>query len=171
MSPVQGVQSNHCPNQLFRAEGPRCSSLRIEFRPRKDTRHNNALKLAEYALYLAKTNRDRHQKIQDFMQKNDSATVAVELPVFFDPSDLSNKEKESYGIELPRTITGHIEILQVRFDRIHVLDFKPGAKKEDKRSAEQVFLYTLALSKRTSIPLSHFTCAYFDDENYFQFHP
>jgi transposase-like protein len=161
----------HCPNKLFRSEGPRCSSLRIEIKPRKDTKHNNAPKLAEYALYLAKTNRDRHQKVQDFMLINDSATVAVELPVFFNPKELTNKEKRTYGIKLSRTLTGHIDILQVRFNKIHVLDFKPDARKDDRRAAEQVFLYTLALSKRTKIPLSSFICAYFDDRNYFQFNP
>lgn len=105
------------------------------------------------------------------MLVNDSATVAMELPVFFNPKELTYKEKRVYGIDLSRTLTGHIDILQVRFNKIHVLDFKPDAKKEDLRNAEQVFLYTLALSKRTGIPLSAFTCAYFDDKNYFQFSP
>jgi len=160
-----------CPKKLFTSEGPRCSSLRIEFNPRKITKNNNALKLAEYALLLAKTNRQRHEQVQDFMLVNDSATVAVELPVFFNPKELTVKEKKTYGIDVSKVLTGHIDILQVRFDKIHVLDFKPEAKKEDKKAAEQVFLYTLALSKRTGIPLSNFTCAYFDDKNYYQFNP
>lgn len=162
---------NHCPHKFFHSQGPRCSSLKIEIKPKKATKYNNAPKLAEYALHLAKTNRNRHQKIQDFMLINDSATVAVELPVFFHPKELSGREKKNYGIELSKTLTGHIDILQVRFNKIHVLDYKPDAKKEDRRAAEQVFLYTLALSKRTKIPLMSFACAYFDDKNYFQFDP
>jgi hypothetical protein len=161
----------HCPNKVFRSKGPRCSTLRIPFKPRKVTKQNNALKLAGYALQMAKSNRDRHQKIQDFMLINDSATVAIELPVFFNSNELTNKEKSTYGIDFLGTLTGHIDILQVRFNKIHVLDFKPDANKEDLHSAEQVFLYTLALSKRTGIPLSTFTCAYFDNMNYFQFSP
>ncbi|UCG70586.1 MAG: hypothetical protein JSV09_06095 [Thermoplasmata archaeon] len=59
--------------------------------------------------------------------------------------------------------------MQVRFNNIHVLDYKPDAKKGDKRAAEQVFLQVLVLSKRTNISLRNFTCAYFDDANYYQF--
>ncbi len=102
---------------------------------------------------------------------NDSATVAIELPVFFHSKELTNREKRTYGIDFSGILTGHIDILQVRFNKIHVLDFKPDAKKEDMHYAEQVFLYTLALSKRTGIPLSDFVCAYFDNMNYFQFSP
>jgi len=49
--------------------------------------------------------------------------------------------------------------------------YKPDAKRRDKFAAEQIFLYGLALSKRTEIPINNFVCAYFDDKNYFQFSP
>ena len=161
----------HCPDKFFQSNGPRCSTMRIPFKPRKATKQNNAPKLAGYALQMAKYNRDRHQKIQDFILINDSATVATELPVFFNSNELTNKERRSYGIDFSGTLTGHIDILQVRFNKVHVLDFKPDAKREDLHSAEQVFLYSLALSKRTGIPTSALTCAYFDDSNYYQFSP
>lgn len=160
-----------CPNHLFSAEGPRCSSLRIEFKPRKVTKHNNAPKLAQMGLLLAKTNKKRHEKVQDFMLVNDSATIATEPPVFLQPSELTKSEKQSLDLKLAEPLTGHIDILQVRLNQIHVLDFKPEARKDDRRAAEQVFLYSLALSKRTDIPLENFTCAYFDDRNYYQFKP
>ncbi|UCE39159.1 MAG: PD-(D/E)XK nuclease family protein [Thermoplasmata archaeon] len=102
---------------------------------------------------------------------NDSATVANEIPVFLYPNEIKQKQEKVMGIKLSDTLTGHIDILQVRFNNIHVLDFKPGAKKGDRRAAEQVFLYALALSKRTNIPLDNFICAYFDDLNYYQFKP
>jgi transposase-like protein len=161
----------HCPNKFFRSKGPRCSTLRVPFKPRKATKQNNAIKLAGYALQMARSNRDRHQKIQDFMLINDSATVAIELPVFLSSNELTNKEKRSYGLDFSGTLTGHIDVLQVRFNKIHVLDFKPEAINNDLRFAEQVFLYTIALSKRTNLPLSNFICAYFDHKNYFQFSP
>ena len=104
------------------------------------------------------------------MLVNDSATVAIELPVFLQPNELTKNHQKTYGIELSDTLTGHIDILQVRFNQIHVLDYKPDAKKTDRRAAEQVFSYTLALSKRTNIPLENFTCAYFDENDYFEFH-
>ena len=162
---------DHCPQELFRAEGPRCSSLRIDVKPRRVMKYNNAPKLAEFALLLAKTNKERHEKVQDFMLVNDSATIAIELPVFLHPNELTKNEQKHYAIELSDTLTGHIDLLQVRFNQIHVLDYKPDAKKTERRAAEQVFLYTLALSKRTNIPLENFTCAYFDERNYYQFKP
>ncbi|MEE9151613.1 MAG: PD-(D/E)XK nuclease family protein, partial [Thermoplasmata archaeon] len=157
--------------ELFRAEGPRCSTLRIDIKPIRVTKYNNAPKLAEFVLHLAKTGKDRHEKVQDFMLVNDSATIAMELPVFLESNELTKKEQKAYGIELSDTLTGHIDLLQVRFNQIHVLDYKSNAKKRDLKAAEQVFLYTLALSKRTKTPLKNFTCAYFDDRNYYQFKP
>lgn len=162
---------DRCHHELFRAESPRCSSLRIDIKPRRDTKHNNALKLAEYALTLAKTNKERHEKVQDFMLVNDSATIAIELPVYLHPDELTKNQKKTHCIELPDTLTGHIDLLQVRFNQIHLLDYKPDAKKTDRKAAEQVFLYALALSKRTSIPFENFTCAYFDENAYFQSKP
>jgi ATP-dependent exoDNAse (exonuclease V) beta subunit len=162
---------NHCPHELFRAESPRCSSLRIDIKPKKVTKHNNATKLAEFALILAKTNKERHEKVEDFMLINDSATIAIELPVFLHPNELTKNQKKTHAIELSDTLTGHIDLLQVRFNQIHVLDYKPDAKKTDRKAAEQIFLYALALSKRTHVPLENFTCAYFDEESYYQFRP
>ena len=162
---------NRCPNDIFKKEGPRCSSLRIDIKPRKVMRSNNAPKLARYALTLSKSNKDRHTRTQDFMLINDSATIAIEIPVFLHPQELSKNMKKELGIDINKVLTGHIDILQVRFNQIHVLDIKPDAKGSDKGSAEQVFLYTLALSKRTNIPLMNFTCAFFDDNNYYQFKP
>ena len=51
------------------------------------------------------------------------------------------------------------------------LDYKPDAKKTDKTAAEQLFLYALALSKRSGIPMRKIACAYFDENNYFQLSP
>jgi len=162
---------NHCPHKIFEREGPRCSSLRIDIKPKKVTKYNNALKLAEFALTLAKSNKERHEKVKDFMLINDSATIANEVPVFLNQKELTRKQRKAFGTELKDTLTGHIDILQVRFNQIHILDYKPDAKKGDRKAAEQVFLYALALSKRTNIPLKNFTCAYFDDRNYYQFKP
>ena len=52
-------------------------------------------------LELAKTKSERHQKIEEFFLINDSATVAVEVPVYL-------TEKES-GIKKP--LTGHIDLI------------------------------------------------------------
>jgi hypothetical protein len=48
------------PESAFKS-GPRCSQLRIDLKAQKTTKHNNAPRLAELALTLAKINRERHQ--------------------------------------------------------------------------------------------------------------
>jgi len=158
------------PETPFQA-GPRCSELRIDLKPRKTTKHNNAPRLTELALTLVKTNHERHQKVEDFFLINDSATIATEVPVYINPRELSIKEQKDYGINLEEPLSGHIDILQVRWNTIHILDFKPEAKLSDKPAAEQLFLYALALSKRINTPISKINSAYFDDKNYFQIQP
>jgi len=66
-------------------------------------------------------------------------------------------------------ITGHIDILQIRNGMVHILDYKPSARKV--RPVEQLTLYALALSRLTTLRLYHFKCAWFDEEDYFEFSP
>jgi len=90
------------------------------------------------------------------------------VPVYIKPGELTKSEQKYYGLTLDEPLSGHIDILQQRFTKIHILDYKPDANKNDKASAEQLFLYALALSKRTGIPMRKIAYAYFDDKNYFQ---
>jgi hypothetical protein len=157
--------ADHCPNELFqRSDNARCSDgnmpdlgLRLV---RKDT---NAVDLAKLGLLLAKHSRDRHPAIQSFMLANDSATIAVEVPVYLHPN-------EAPDLKLTNALTGHIDVLQIRGDRVWILDYKPDAKRE-KRAKYQLYLYARALSVRTGIPLSDFGLAYFDDKDYFEVMP
>ena len=71
--------------------------------------------------------------------------------------------------ELPKLITGHIDILQIRNGMVHILDFKPRAEKE--RPIEQLTLYAMALSRLTGLRLFEFKCAWFDEKDYFEFFP
>jgi len=146
---------DNCPNNLFDA-GKRCSEINLNLELNKRRKFNYACKLAELALKITKDNRKRHQIIQDFMLINDSSTIATEIPVYFEHKN--------------NMMTGHIDILQMRFNKLHVIDYKPGAKKE-RKATSQVYLYALALSKITKIPLNKFVCAYFDDRDYFEFEP
>jgi len=74
-----------CPSQPFQF-GTRCSSLRINIKPRKTTKHNNAPMLAELAQTMAITNRERHQKVENFFLINDTASIAIEVPVYLYPN-------------------------------------------------------------------------------------
>jgi len=89
-----------------------------------------------------------------------SLPLLGEIPVYL-------TENES-GFDKP--LTGHIDILQVRNNRLQVLDYKPEAE-SGKKAPQQLTLYALALGKRTQIPLKGITCAYFDQNAYFQFTP
>jgi ATP-dependent exoDNAse (exonuclease V) beta subunit len=66
-------------------------------------------------------------------------------------------------------ITGHIDIVQIRKGLIHILDYKPGAKRE--KPIAQLTIYALALSRLTGLRLYDFKCAWFDENDYFEFYP
>ncbi len=151
-----------CPDEIFE-QGQRCSGTIIEnvHLRRERTKDNNAVLLARLALLLAKRNKDRHPTIQDFMLKNDTATVAVEVPVYLYPNEV-----QELGIKEP--ICGHIDFLQIRWDKVWILDYKPDAKFNPVKSLHQIYLYKLALSKRTGIPLKSICAAYFDGKDYFE---
>jgi transposase-like protein len=155
-------------NKMFK-DGLRCSDFPFElsFPKPKITKYetNNATKIAGLGQEMARTNKERHQAIEDFFLINDSATIAIEIPVFLTP-----KEARTYEISIPKTLTGHIDILQVRNNRMHILDYKPEAQ-SDKQAVEQLTLYALALGNRTKIPPRKMICGYFDENGYFQFKP
>jgi len=71
--------------------------------------------------------------------------------------------------DLPKLITGHIDIVQIRNGQIHILDYKPNAAKE--RPIEQLTIYALALSRLTGLKVFNFKCAWFDEKDYFEFFP
>jgi hypothetical protein len=52
---------------------------------------------------------------------------------------------------------------------IHILDYKPKAKTE--KPYTQLTLYALALSRLTGLKPHDFKCAWFDENDYFEFFP
>ena len=50
-----------------------------------------------------------------------------------------------------------------------ILDYKPGANKL--KPIDQLTTYALALSRKLNLPLYYFKCAWFDENNYFEFFP
>jgi hypothetical protein len=129
---------------------------------------------------------------------NDSVTVATEVPVYITKEDLehfrvklgfeySNKNLAADAISehpnaeiaatsnqlslepLPKIITGHIDLVQIRNGQVHIMDYKPNAQKE--QPIDQLTLYAMALSRLTGMRLFEFKCAWFDENNYFEFFP
>ncbi|MBI3335479.1 MAG: PD-(D/E)XK nuclease family protein [Candidatus Portnoybacteria bacterium] len=133
---------------------------------------NAAVRYANFVLQAVANNKLRHEKLQEFMLANDSVTVATEVPVLLDPDDVHHFKHElnfTVPLDIKKPITGHIDFIQVQNGMIHILDYKPSAKKE--KPIDQLTLYALALSRLTTIRLYHIKCAWFDRENYFEFFP
>ena len=136
------------------------------------SKQNLANKLCQLALNLAKSNKDRHQAIQDFMLTNDSTTIATEVPIYLTKDDLLYFLSKGFSInpqDYSTPVTGHIDILQIRNNLIHILDYKPEAKKQ--KPIGQLTIYALALASKTKLVLKDFKCAWFDENNYFEFFP
>jgi ATP-dependent exoDNAse (exonuclease V) beta subunit len=148
-------------DHIFQAKNiMRCSTLantinipKPKIRPIKSS---PACRMTSLAQELVKTKKQRHEKVEEFFLVNDSATVAVEVPVY-----LTKEESE-----FPKALAGHIDMIQVRSNRVHILDYKPD---REGNATNQLLLYAMCLKKRTG--LSDITCAYFDENGYHQFTP
>ncbi len=102
---------------------------------------------------------------------NDSVTVAVEIPVYLTREDMDYYRANRFELGFDsHIITGHIDFLQIRNNYLHILDYKPEARKE-KHAHVQLTIYALALARRANLPLRHFKCAWFDEHDYFEFFP
>ncbi len=126
---------------------------------RKRAGSNSAIECAKSALCNVRDNKARHLAVQDFMLANDEATIACEVPVYLAPWEVSGMD---------RPLSGHIDILQIRGDRVWILDYKPNARYNVQAYLTQVFLYGVCLSRRTEIPMEQIGLAYFDDRDYFE---
>ncbi|OGJ16315.1 MAG: hypothetical protein A2632_01245 [Candidatus Pacebacteria bacterium RIFCSPHIGHO2_01_FULL_46_16] len=169
---------SECPHQYCQ-DNQRASEAPLAFSKKQmivRAKQNYATKLATFVLQSVTERRQRHEALQKFMIANDSVTVATEVPVYITKDDIEHLQTQLgfaiYGepqAELPKLITGHIDILQIRNGQIHILDYKPNAEKE--QPIEQLTLYALALSRLTGLRLFEFKCAWFDEEHYFEFFP
>lgn len=164
-----------CPHQLFKTTKNRASEYKNVFnldQVKIVSKDNAAVRTANFVLQAVANNKLRHEKLQEFMLANDSVTVATEVPVLLEPDDIHHFRHElnfDIPLDIEKSITGHIDFIQVRNGMIHILDYKPSARKE--KPIDQLTIYALALSRLTTIRLYHIKCAWFDKENYFEFFP
>lgn len=166
-----------CPHKIFQENDRRSSSQKNTFvldQVQITRRDNAASRMARFALQATPNNKLRHETLQEFMLVNDAATVAVEIPITLTGRDIQHFEDTS-GFTIPlalkpeEIITGHIDFVQLRGDSIFILDYKPGAKKD--KPVAQLTIYALALARLTGLRLYDFTCAWFDDKDYYEFYP
>jgi transposase-like protein len=185
--------SSETPHQYF-SEGERMSDVRSKFSTADmivKSKTNYANRLAKFVLQTVPENKARHEALQRFFIANDSCTVATEVPVYIRKEDIEHMQNilkfevlGENGLEfkrpaaevakkkhssLPKLLTGHIDLVQIRNGQVHIMDYKPNAAKE--RPIEQLTWYALALSRLTGLRLFEFTCAWFDEKDYFQFFP
>jgi len=85
---------------------------------------------------------------------NDTATIATEIPIYIKEQNL----------------TGHIDILQIRFHKIYILDYKPEPFNKE-QAITQLILYRKALSNITKIPEYRFRLAFFNHKAYYKCRP
>ena len=136
------------------------------------SKRNHACRLADCVLQTVTQPKRRHDELQRFMLTTDSVTVAVEVPVYLTVQDLAvlgATQGFKIPIESPSTLSGHIDVLQIRNGAVHILDYKPGAKSE--KPIAQLMVYALALSRRTGLRLFEFVCGWFDEQHYYEFYP
>ncbi|MBA3064742.1 PD-(D/E)XK nuclease family protein [Candidatus Woesearchaeota archaeon] len=166
-----------CPHQIFQNTTKRSSEFKKTFnldQVKIVPKNNTTVKITNFITQAVSNNKLRHEAVQEFMLANDTVTVAVEVPVLLDSDDIRHYKHE-LNFDIPITlkdeehITGHIDLIQIRNGSIHIMDYKPSAKKE--KPIEQLTIYALALSRLTGIRLYHFKCAWFDENNYYEFFP
>jgi hypothetical protein len=141
------------------ASGSRCSQLRSVADVEVIEKRNFLCKAVGQVLDACNDLKERHSILQKYLLYNDNATVATEIPVWCYDKKLG-------------AISGHIDILQIRFGKIWIADYKPNAKREDRSKViSQLFWYARSLSFRAKIPLDEIRCCYFDEEVCVEFEP
>src|SRR5258705_5572529 len=139
-------------------------------------KENAATQTANLIIPAVGNNKLRHETLQRFMLANDSVTVAIEIPIWLTETDIAALEMQ-HGIELAprvgaaeRSITGHIDFLQVRNGAVHILDYKPDARTN--KPISQLAIYALALTRLLpGLKLFDIKCAWFNEEEYLEFFP
>ena len=159
------------PHNLFQSTEHRSSKFPATLNPPIAHKENYATKLAKLVLPTSPTNKMRHETLQRFMLINDSVTIAVEIPIYLTNDDFRYYRSRGFALDFDSDlITGHIDFVQIRNGYVHILDYKPEARKET-HAHVQLTIYALALSRRANLPLKNFKCAWFDEHDYFEFFP
>lgn len=145
--------------KYFTSSSERCSQIKEEASLNVKIFDNTKLnKVIGDALRPIKNNKQRHSIVENLMLHCDRDTMAVEVPVWY-----WDKSKN-------KGICGHIDILQVKYGKVWILDYKPGAGDEDvDKVVSQLFSYALALSFRTGVSLRNIKCGYFDENKTYVF--
>jgi len=141
---LASLTRSNFPHHLFTPdETDRSSNYPVLLSANVTRKENFATKLAARALQIAPSNKKRHETLQRFMLLNDSATIPVEVLIYLTPEDFAHFQARGFTFPFgERPITGHIDFLQLRSGLLHILDYKPEARKE-KHAVTQLTIYAL----------------------------
>lgn len=145
--------------RYFTTDSKRCSQISKEVSANIKVFDNTKLsRVVGSALKIIKSNKQRHSVVENLMLSCDRDTVAVEVPVWY--WDKAN----NVGI------CGHIDVLQVKYGKTWILDYKPNAEQENvDKVVSQLFNYALGLSFRTGVGLRDIRCGWFDEAKIYVF--
>ncbi len=147
------------PDRMF-LEGPRMSTYKMAINHEIKPVSNILPRLTKLALERS-SDTSPHNSVESFFLINDSSTVATEIPVFLNPSEI-----EKISTNVP--ITGHIDMLQARFGKIYILDYKPNLKHPENYSS-QLHLYREAIGRRMNIPKNKISIMAFNEHSAFEY--
>ncbi|MFW6040659.1 MAG: hypothetical protein ACOC85_02370 [Thermoplasmatota archaeon] len=159
-------------------KGPRCSNTETNHNLKAKEKDNITPRLTQLSFDSKPkgTKLSPHDIVENFFLINDSTTVCTELPVFLNPeefnssysqnSDSARPNETSLNVDEP--LTGHIDIVQIRYDNLYLLDYKPNLNNPENH-ASQLQLYKEAIHKRTSIPKDKIKTAVFNRHSYFEY--
>lgn len=147
------------PHKMF-LSGPRASSMEIDHNIKPKQKDSIVTELARLALTTQQKNKSTHETIEHFFLINDSTTVCSELPVFINP-----KEIDSIKIDSP--LTGHIDLVQIRYKNLYILDYKPNLRHPE-QYISQLQLYKKAIHARTAIPEESIIPCIFNEYRYYE---
>jgi len=147
------------PNKIF-MKGPRASSTRVDNALEPKKKNTIAPELAKKALLTKKRSESKHEAVERFFLYNDSKTICTELPVF-----LKNEETDLKDFDTP--LTGHIDMIQWRFGKLYIMDYKSNLKYPNTHTS-QLLWYKEAVHNRTSIPKKNIIPAVFNEHVYYE---
>ncbi len=148
------------PHSIF-LSGPRASHISIPNTTKITKKQSNLTSQCNLALCSREKKKSPHQLVEDFFLANDATTVCTELPVFINPN-------ETEHFELKSPLTGHIDIIQVKNNKLYILDYKTNLNSPHQYST-QLLAYKKALHHRTQIPEKNIIAAAFNNYCYIEY--
>ncbi|MCK4348442.1 MAG: PD-(D/E)XK nuclease family protein [Thermoplasmatales archaeon] len=73
----------------------------------------------------------------------------------------------SYSLNINTPLTGHIDLIQIKYDKLYILDYKPNLRHPEQYTS-QLQLYKEAVHKRTIIPEENIIPCVFNEHSYYE---